>query len=255
MIELDLTNLLPIVIGFALTLARTTIFVMIMPIVGSALVPAHIKIILSMIISIFVFSIIPIQPPETSILFLVIELAKELFIGLVLGLVVQVAFQVFILAGQLISMQSGLGFASIIDPQTGNDTPFLSQLYLYLVSIIFFLFDGHLALISFLVESFRDVDFYMTLMTNLSLDVILIFTAKIFSQSVLIVLPAILALLIANIAFALLAKIAPQLNMVAVGFPITLAIGLVMVLLSLSAVTPVFLSIFNETFDVLKGIQ
>src|SRR5690554_3795995 len=116
--------------------------------------------------------------------------AQQLLIGVMLGFFLQMLFQLFVLLGQMIAMQMGLGFASMIDPSNGVNVAILSTFYLMFVTVLFISFDGHLVMIEVIAESFElipistsglDVDVYYQLVTTISWA---------FSSALLLALPA-----------------------------------------------------------------
>jgi len=160
----------------------------------------------------------------------ILTVVHEIVVGATMGFVIKVVFEVFVLGGQIIAMQSGLGFANFVDPNNGN-IPVLGMVYLLLVSLLFLIGNGHLMMIELLVESFTTIPITQA---NLSTDIFWQFAhfgTWLFSGALMIALPAVIALLLLNLGFGVMTRAAPQLNIFAIGFPISLTVGLFLVML------------------------
>ena len=151
---------------------------------------------------------------------------REIGVGLVLGFIVQMAFGAAVFAGQAISMTMGLGFAMAVDPQNGVQVPVVSQLYVILATLLFLALDGHLLLIAAVVESYQLIPIGVAGLPVSSLSAVVALGTMVFAGGILLALPALTALLLINVAFGIVTRTAPQLNIFAVGFPVTILAGL-----------------------------
>jgi len=151
---------------------------------------------------------------------------REIGVGLVLGFIVQMAFGAAVFAGQAISMTMGLGFAMAVDPQNGVQVPVISQLYVILATLLFLALDGHLLLIAAVVESYQLIPIGVAGLPVSSLSAVVALGTMVFAGGILLALPALTALLLINVAFGIVTRTAPQLNIFAVGFPVTILAGL-----------------------------
>jgi flagellar biosynthetic protein FliR len=132
-----------------------------------------------------------------------------------------------------------------VDPQNGVQVPVLSQLYVILSTLIFLVTDSHLVLIQLLAESFHLLPVALSgWPEDLPMKVVL-WGSNMFLIALLIALPTLTALLLINLAFGVITRAAPHLNIFAVGFPVTILAGFIYVLLSLPSV----ISLFGEMFD------
>jgi len=135
---------------------------------GSRLVPQLIRLLFSIVITISIFKFLPPMPLLDALsLSTFILIGQQIIIGLALGFIIQMVFQVFVMGGQLIAMQAGLGFASMIDPQNGVSVPVISQFYLMIVTLLYLSMNGHLVMIELIIESF---DYLPVGTTGLSLS-------------------------------------------------------------------------------------
>lgn len=232
-------------------LLRISGMLLVAPILGANVVPGRVKIVLALSLALLVAPLAP-PPPGFDPLSAtgVLAMAVQLAIGFGIGFAVQLAFDALVMAGQTIAMTMGLGFAMLVDPARGGSTPVLSQFLLVLGLLMFLSVDGHVALIGVLVESFQWApasgpgigpdDFWM--LAN--------WGGRIFESGLVIALPAVVALLAVNLGMGVVSRAAPQLNLFAVGFPVAMLFGFLVLLLSLPALKDAFLSLLGDAFDV-----
>lgn len=242
--------------SFLWPLFRISGFFMASPVIGSNFVPVRVRMVLAVAVSLVVAPTLPPLPAISGLslqLFLVVF--QQILIGAALGFFLQMLFQVFIVLGQMIAMQMGLGFASMMDPTNGINVAILSTFYLMFVVFLFMLFDGHLVMIEIIAESFELIpigssgvenDFYFRLVSTIS---------WVFSSALLLALPALTALLITNFAFGIMTRAAPQMNIFALGFPMALMFGLFIVWLGLGNFQDVASSIFAEMFMRMRALM
>lgn len=207
------------------------------PVFSSILIPSRIKIFLLFALSWTCASFVPQNLSFLNFngLYLVF-LLQELFLGMLMGFVLQLVFQVFVIGGQIISMQAGLGFAVMIDPASKASVPLISQLYLMMMTLVFLSLNGHLAILDSLIESFRIMPIgHVPIDNSLAWNVIM-FSGWMFKEALLISIPAILSLLIVSLSFGIMTRVAPQLNIFSLGFPITLLMGFVVIKIGLPSI-------------------
>jgi len=147
-----------------------------------------------------------------------------------------------------------LSFAFNVDPMRGTGTLALGQLYALLVMLTFLALDGHLALIEVLVDGFRTLPVGEMGLGNQGLWAVVAWGTQIFSGALAVALPGITALLIVNLAFGVMSRAAPSLNLFAVGFPITLVFGLVIVLVGLPALQSSFVELLGHAFVLVRAL-
>lgn len=180
-------------------------------------------------------------------------LAQQAMIGAAIGFMMRLFFAAVDVAGEMIGLQMGLSFAVFFSPQTGGQTSVVAEFLGLLALLVFLALDGHLMLIQVLVMSFE------WLPVGESVDrsgwlLIVRYAAVMFSSGVMLALPMVAALLITNIALGVLTRAAPQLNLFAVGFPVTLSVGFLILLLSLSAFTPMLQRLFEHGFEAIDEL-
>jgi len=242
--------------SFIWPLFRIMAFMLAAPVLGSQLVPARIRIILSVAIAILITPLLPAMPQVDGMsLASMILVGQQIVIGVCLGFFLQMVFQIFILAGQMIAMQMGLGFASMMDPTNGVNVAIVSSIYLMFATLLFITLNGHLIMLDVIVESFYSLpvsqDFSFI---SGGLFQIVEAISWVFSSAMIIALPAVTALLITNIAFGVMTRAAPQLNIFALGFPVALLLGLVLLWLTLDSVMDSSRSLFSDSFLILREL-
>lgn len=176
---------------------------------------------------------------------------QQTLIGISMGFVLQLVFSAIIFAGQGIAYSMGLGFASMVDPTTGVSVPVVSQFYLVISTLLFLTLGGHLVLIEMLIDSFHTLPIGSVGMERSDIWSILAWSSRIFSAGLLMAMPAIASLLMVNIAFGVVTRAAPQLNIFAVGFPITLVLGLLLMWVTLPSVLSNFTNLLAESYGVI----
>jgi flagellar biosynthetic protein FliR len=199
-------------------------FVLSAPVVSEATVPAFVKIVMTLGLAFVLAPLAPV-PADLSIFSAAGLLAalQELVIGVAIGLTVQLVFEALTFAGQTISSIMGLGFATLVDPQRGANTTVIGQMFMIFGMLTYLAMDGHLVLLGVLANR------------NFPLSVA-IWGARVFESGLLIALPAVIALVIVNLALGVVTRAAPQLNLFGVGFTITLMAGYFVLIVSLDGI-------------------
>jgi flagellar biosynthetic protein FliR len=212
-------------------------FVMTAPIASETMVPARVKIVLTLTLALLLAPLAPV-PAQLAIFSGagVWAAVQELLIGIAIGMVVQLAFDALTLAGQTISMTMGLGFATLIDPQRGANTAVLGQLFIIFAALTYLAINGHLVLLGALAKSFQTLPIGAAVIDRGFFWTVAAWGARVFESGLLIALPAVAALVIVNLALGVVTRAAPQLNLFGVGFPITMLAGYFVLLAGMDGV-------------------
>jgi flagellar biosynthetic protein FliR len=198
-------------------------------------IPTPVRNLLAILLTAMIVPMIP--PVRMDDLFSVgafVEIFKQLTIGIVIGFISMMVINTFVLAGQIIAMQTGLGFASIVDPINGVSVPAVGQFYLILATLLFWTFDGHLFMIEMIVVSFEAFPIGEAWFTPEQFREIALWGAYMFVSAVTMALAPIVSLLIVNLAFGVMTKASPQLNIFSIGFAIAQLTGLFIIWLTLA---------------------
>ncbi len=212
-------------------------FVLAAPIASEMVIPRLVKIVLTLGLALLMAPLVSV-PAGLSIFSASGLLAGvlELLIGVAIGMVVQVAFEALVFAGQTISLTMGLGFATLVDPQRGAQTPVLGQMFMIFGTLTYLAINGHLMLLGALAESFRTLPVGAAHVDRDFLLSVVLWGARVFDTGLLIALPAVIALVIVNLALGVITRAAPQLNLFGVGFTITLLSGFFVLLVGLDGI-------------------
>lgn len=225
---------------------------MVAPVFGAQFVPARVRLLLAGAIAIIVAPLVPAPDTVPFSLAGVIVTIHQLIIGFAIGFVLQLIFDALALGGQLLSNTMGLSFAFNVDPLRGVSTPVLGQLYMLLVTLTFLALDGHLALIEILAHGFTTLPVGQRGLDGAALWSVVAWGNELFRGALMVALPGMTALLVVNLAFGVMSRAAPTLNLFAVGFPVTLIFGLAVVYVGVPAVQATFVESMGNALDVLR---
>jgi flagellar biosynthetic protein FliR len=229
---------------------------MVAPAFGATFVPARLRIILAGAVALLVAPLVAspsgITPFSTAG---IVVTAQQVLIGVALGFSLQVLFDAVTMGGQLVANSMGLSFAFNVDPLHGTSTPALGQFYTLLVMLTFLALDGHLALIEMLVQGFQSLPVGATGLDHDKIWTVVAWGSQVFAGALSVALPGVTALLIVNLAFGIMSRAAPTLNLFAVGFPVALICGLAIILLGLPALQASFITLLHDAFALLRGLS
>ncbi len=254
MLALTDTQISSWVASFVLPLFRVTAVLMSMPVFGTTLVPGRVRLYFALAITVVIAPGLPPMPAvhalDLSALMLV---AEQILIGALLGFSLQLFFQAFVVAGQIISIQMGMAFASMIDPTNGVNTAVIGQFLTMLVTLLFLAMNGHLVVFEVLTESFTTMPVGSAMLVNHFWEI----AGKlgwVLGAAMVLVLPAITALLVVNIAFGVMTRAAPQLNIFSIGFPLTLVLGMVIFWVSLGDILNQYQPLATQALQLLRDM-
>jgi len=217
--------------------------------------PGHIRLYMILAIMAVLYPVLPPVPniPLFSERALVVTF-NQIAIGLMMGFVTQMVLQIFVVGGQIVAFQTGLGFATLADPINGFSVPVIAQFFLMTASMLFLVMDGHLIMIDILVKSFQSVPVSIEPIGREVLWEILMWAKWIFAGGVLVAISGIFSLLIINLSFGVMTRAAPQINIFAVGFPITMVTGMLIVWLTMETVFSHFDTFFQGGKELICSI-
>lgn len=254
MVEINSDQVITWVLALMLPLVRILSFIASCPFFNHRSIPQHTKVAFGLILAMIVAPTLP-NVPNVDVLSLIgiTLIAQQVLIGIAMGFMLRIIFAAFDMAGQLISMTMGLGFATFFDPQSRGQSMVVSQLFVMLATLIFLAFNGHLLVISGIVVSFQTmpIGFESEVVNGLT---IAMWGGRIFSVSLQIAMPVIGILLLTNFALGVLSRSSPQLNLFGIGFPITLFMGFLVVTVMLPTLTTPIENILKETIDHMQRL-
>lgn len=222
------------------------------PLISIRSVPARVRLILSVVVTLVVVPLLPPLPTVEMFSYTGFMMAiAQVMIGLASGFILQLAFAAVVFSGQAISLSMGLGFSTMVDPQSGQQVPVLSQFYTVTTTLIFISLDGHLLLIQMLVDSFKTLPIGIDGINKEGIWSIIEWSSQMFVGGFLLAMPVIASLLLVNIIFGVASRAAPQLQIFSVGFPVTLMLGLLLVWKTLPDQLEQFSGVLSGTYDLI----
>ncbi len=253
--ELDLSRVAEWVAAAMWPLARVSGLFLVAPVLSSNTIPRRVRVGLIVLFSIVMM---PSAPAVTGVEPMSLAgagiLVQQVAIGATIGFILRVLFEAVAFGGELVGISMGLSFGSVIDPSNGTSTPVTSQLYMILATLMFLGMDGHLELIRLLAQSFDALPIGVFVLGRETFWAIAGLGSELFAGAVRVALPVMIALLVVNLGFGAMSRAAPALNMFAIGFPVTLIVGLIMIWLSLGGLPPTFSSLVDSAFDAIRDL-
>jgi flagellar biosynthetic protein FliR len=221
------------------------------PVLSHMAVPTRVKIGLAAFITLIVAPTLGALPQVTVFsadgVWIIVN---QFVIGAALGVTMQVAFAAVDAAGEFIGQQMGLGFAMLYDPRAGGNAVVVSRYLNTIAMLAFLVFDGHLQMASALVTTFQSVPVGANVLGAAAhangWRTLASYGASVFSTGLLLSLPIVAALLIANLALGILNRAAPQIGIFQVGFPVTMLVGMLLLQLMVPNLIPFFQRVFES---------
>jgi flagellar biosynthetic protein FliR len=233
MLSITDTQLIAWVNAFVLPLARVLAMIATAPVLNNQSIPMAVKVGLGALIAAI---IAPTLPPMPAALLLswngILIIAQQIGVGVVFGFMLQIIFAGVEFTGDLIGLQMGLSFATLVDPENGGTNPVTSSFMGVIASLLFLGMDGHLTMIAAIADSFRAFPIGLPSGGALLARDLVSMGGDVFRIAVHLSLPVISALLICNLALGVMMRSTPQLNLMSIGFPICLMVGLWMLWVS-----------------------
>lgn len=228
---------------------------MIAPVISGRQMPRRYRLGLTFILTVVIMPLIDdipqVDPFSADALLIVFN---QIVIGFGMGFILLLVINTVFIAAENISMTMGMGFATMTDPINGGQVAVVGQFFMVLASLLFLAFNGHLAAIEMLAESFRVLPISTVGLPGEGIWNLLSWVSHMFVGALAIALPAIAALLSVNLAMGVITRAAPQLNIFSIGFPITMTLGFILINLSLPMFLPIFENLLAEGFATARSI-
>jgi flagellar biosynthetic protein FliR len=235
---------------FLLILARVSGIFTTAPVFASRNIPPQIKIGLSGIVALMVFSIMktPTEPLPSTVWGFGLVVAGELMIGLILGFAAQLLFAAVQLAGAAIDMQMGFAIVNVVDPMFGTPVPLLGNFKYILALLLFLTTNGHHLVLTAIYHSYKIVPLTTFSFTGDLTAAMMKMAAGMFLIALKISLPVVGALFVVDVAMGIIARTVPQMNVFIVGLPVKIIIGLIVIMLSLPIYMLMLEALFNRSY-------
>jgi flagellar biosynthetic protein FliR len=233
---------------FLVVFVRTGAVLMSIPLLGDRSLPVLLKAGLALAVSFVLFPAVrPLDTvlPSHGIPF-AIGICGEILLGISVGLFVRLIFAGVQLAGQMAGYQMGLAIANVLDPDSNDQIPLLGQFYNLLAILIFVTVDAHHQVVRALVDSFRIAPPLTVTLGHSFMEQLVRLSADLFVIGIKVGAPVIAVLLITSVAFGLIARTVPQMNIFIVAIPFKVAVGLLFMALSAPFVVTLLVDIFGD---------
>jgi flagellar biosynthetic protein FliR len=235
---------------YLLVLVRISGLFVFAPIFNSRNLPMQIKLGLSALIAFIVLPILPVQYNHVeSFWIFVFGLIGELIVGFLMGFVVSLILAAVQTAGELIDMQIGFSMVNIFDPQSGNQIPLLGNFKYLLALLLFLTFNGHHYLLYAMVNSFYKVPLLSFTYNQAIVSYMIQLFANSFVIAVQVAMPVIGTLFLTELAFGIIVRTVPQMNVFMVGIPVKIILGIIVLSLSMPLYVYFLKYIFEKIYD------
>ena len=180
-------------------------------------------------------------------------LVQQVGIVLAIGFVVRLVFSAVELAGEVVGFQMGLNFAAFFDPTLNAQSSAVARFFGQMTALLFVVMNGHLMVLVAINHSFHAFPIDQNFLEALSRMKLYRLGSDLFASALWIALPMIGMLMFANLALGVISRVAPQMNIFAIGFPITLVVGLVGIAVTLPMLDQPFIALMGKAIDVFGG--
>lgn len=234
---------------------RIISFFAILPVLFPSGTPNYIKIVFSILIAIALRPFITTGALQLNNNYmLIMYFINEVMTGLLLGYATSLCFDAMRIAGSLLDMQMGLSMLNMFDPNAKSNSTFLERLFYWTALIIFLVIDGHHMLISSMVESYKYVPIGNSIIFQESIMLTINAFMQYFIIALKIAIPIVLIIILTDITLGLIARTVPQLNVMILGLPIKILVGLLCFTIALPMIVNGMISAFNHIPEMIRGI-
>jgi len=227
--------------GYFLIFVRVASVFWLIPLFAVKSVSVYFKVAFSLVVTFVLIGVVP--PPAIPMddpYVLLLAIGKEALLGVTIGFAIRILFTAIQATGQIISIQMGFSFAQTMDPFSQTQTGVLDQFQYLLALMIFFAVDGHHLIIRGLCDSYKQLPLASPAMSKGLIEYIISSTGSIFSLGLKIGAPVVVALFLVELSLGLLSRMMPQMNIFAVVFPIKIAVGFAVIMVSVPLLVFVF---------------
>jgi flagellar biosynthetic protein FliR len=236
--------------AFLWPFARIAALIAAAPLLGHRSIPARVKIALAAFTTVIVAPTLPAMPQVTVFSAAgVWVMVMQFLIGAALGFTMQLVFTAVEMAGTLVGLQMGLGFATFFDPTSNASSQVITSFLNMIAMLAFLAYNGHTQVIAALIESFQSVPIAATVVGPPGFRTLAQWGGSIFMAGLLISLPVVVALLVANLSLGILNRAAPQIGVFQIGFSVTLMVGMLLLMLMLPNMIPFFAHLIDTGID------
>lgn len=234
---------------------RITSFFVASPLWGHSSVPNQVKIGLAFLMTLVLVPVLPAMPEVPIMSWASLGLmVEQMLIGIAIGLVMHVVFAVVQAAGEFIGLQMGLAFATFFDPGSGTNTMILSRVFFMITLLMFVALGGHLMVLEALASSFFSLPVGIGAFNPTAFEMLVRYGGTIFVAGMSLALPLVGSLLIINLAMGILNRSAPQLTVFNIGFPTSLTVGLVLLMVLMTDMSRFLQRLFSNGIQFMYSL-
>lgn len=244
---------------FLMVLLRLAGIFFVAPVFSNQIIPSQVKAVLVLMLALIAFPPLVAQgmvPDPASAAQIVYMGVGEAFIGFIIGFLVLMVITIFQISGQFYSIQMGFGIINVFDPLAESSVPIISQLKTLLMTILFLLLDGHHLMLRAVFKSYEYLPNGLALETDTLLWEVVRQFDQMFKVAFLIGVPLIGVVFLMSTTLGLLTKIAPQMNVMIIGFGLKVMVGLLTFVFLLpdfiSVAVDLFRSHFRDIYELFK---
>lgn len=244
--------------AFIFIFIRTTLILLSAPFFGVKGIPSAVKIGLSLMIAVLLLPVV--KPVDIPLNFFawVPAILSEVLIGAAIGFMARVVMAGVELAGQIVGFQMGFGIVNIIDPHTNNQVSIIATFQGILAMLLFFTVNAHHYFISAIAVSLKTVPPFSALISGGVISTLVSLSGGLFVTALKLGAPVMAALLFANVAMGVIARTVPQVNIFMMGFPVTIAVGLIVIGISMPVlvvfIQKLMVGMERDIFTLLKAM-
>lgn len=255
MISVDIEQLYAWMNAFLWPFFRILALVGTAPLLSDSAIPLRVKVGFSVLLTVAIAPALAPMPqlPTASFAGLWIGL-QQVLIGMALGLVMRIVFAAVQTAGEFIGLQMGLSFASFFDPATGANTAVLARIMNIVAMLLFLALNGHLMMLGGIIRSFDVLPIQVGSLDPNGWGILFEWSSEVMVSGMLLALPLIIVLLTINLSLGILNRTAQQLSVFAVGFPISLMTGLVLLAVVLPQSAPFLARFFERGYSTMARL-
>ena len=255
MVEVTFAQLQGWLVAFLWPFASITAFMAASPLWGHSSVPNQAKVGLAALIAIVIAPILPAMPDIAVMSWAGVGIMiEQILIGLAMGLVMHIMFAVVQAAGDFIGLQMCLAFASFFDTSSGTNIMVLSRI-LYMITLLMFLaMNGHLMVLETLIMSFQTLPIGIGTFNPGAFELLARYAGTIFASGMLLALPLVGSLLTINLALGILNRSAPQLTVFNIGFPTSLIVGLILMMVLMTDMGSFLERLFSQGIGFMQAL-
>lgn len=234
---------------------RITAFIVACPLFGHNAIPTKVKIGLGFCLSVIVMPLLPEMPviPLFSVLSIGIIL-EQILIGIAIGFALTVTLAAVQAAGEFIAMQMGLGFATFYSPDSRMNSVVLSRILHMITLLMLLAMNVHLFILEVLMSTFQTLPINNIEINSNAFKMLGVYAQTIFKSGLLLALPLMGALLMMNLAMGILNRSAPQLTIFSIGFPLTLTVGVILLMIMMTTLDRSLGELFESHINFLHQL-